>query len=99
MKATLSEKGKTEIISSSSWLILKTYFHSFYLLCVPEKEWRDKQNSVDTLKDTIERQKKDLDRLRKEVGDKEMLCSVFRVHLFEGKLLCLLIQHAFCIVF
>ncbi|XP_043107455.1 E3 ubiquitin-protein ligase TRAIP [Puntigrus tetrazona] len=43
-----------------------------------EKEWRDKQKSVDTLKDTIEKQKKDMDRLRKEVGDKEMLCSVLR---------------------
>uniref|UniRef100_A0A8C1BIQ7 TRAF-interacting protein n=2 Tax=Cyprinus carpio TaxID=7962 RepID=A0A8C1BIQ7_CYPCA len=48
------------------------------VLSVKEKEWRDKQKSVDTLKDTIERQKKDLDRLRKEVGDKEMLCSVLR---------------------
>ncbi|RXN34319.1 E3 ubiquitin- ligase TRAIP-like protein [Labeo rohita] len=43
-----------------------------------EKEWRDKQKSVDTLKDTIEKQKKDLERLRKEIGDKEMLCSVLR---------------------
>uniref|UniRef100_A0A673FXR4 E3 ubiquitin-protein ligase TRAIP-like n=1 Tax=Sinocyclocheilus rhinocerous TaxID=307959 RepID=A0A673FXR4_9TELE len=48
------------------------------VLSAKEKEWRDKQKSVDTLKDTIERQKKDLDRLRKEVGDKEMLCSVLR---------------------
>ncbi|XP_051529439.1 E3 ubiquitin-protein ligase TRAIP [Myxocyprinus asiaticus] len=43
-----------------------------------EKEWRDKQKSVDALKETIERQKKDLDRVRKEIGDKEMLCSVLR---------------------
>uniref|UniRef100_A0A671RIV1 E3 ubiquitin-protein ligase TRAIP-like n=1 Tax=Sinocyclocheilus anshuiensis TaxID=1608454 RepID=A0A671RIV1_9TELE len=48
------------------------------LQCPEFKEWRDKQKSVDTLKDTIEKQKKDLDRLRKEVGDKEMLCSVLR---------------------
>ncbi|XP_056104588.1 E3 ubiquitin-protein ligase TRAIP [Rhinichthys klamathensis goyatoka] len=48
------------------------------VLSVKEKEWRDKQKSVDTLKDTIERQKKDLDRVRKEIGDKEMLCSVLR---------------------
>uniref|UniRef100_A0A672KYW1 E3 ubiquitin-protein ligase TRAIP-like n=1 Tax=Sinocyclocheilus grahami TaxID=75366 RepID=A0A672KYW1_SINGR len=48
------------------------------VLSAKEKEWRDKQKSVDTLKDTIERQKKDLDRFRKEVGDKEMLCSVLR---------------------
>ncbi|KAA0707551.1 E3 ubiquitin-protein ligase TRAIP [Triplophysa tibetana] len=48
------------------------------MLCEKEKEWRDKQNSVDTLKETIERQKKDLDKLRKDIGDKEMLCSVLR---------------------
>ncbi|KTF87834.1 hypothetical protein cypCar_00002050 [Cyprinus carpio] len=48
------------------------------VLSEKEKEWRDKQKSVDTLKDTIERQKKDLERLRKEIGDKEMLCSVLR---------------------
>uniref|UniRef100_A0A673IY78 E3 ubiquitin-protein ligase TRAIP-like n=1 Tax=Sinocyclocheilus rhinocerous TaxID=307959 RepID=A0A673IY78_9TELE len=45
------------------------------VLSEKEKEWRDKQKSVDTLKDTIERQKRDLDRLRKEIGDKEMLCA------------------------
>ncbi|XP_051768568.1 E3 ubiquitin-protein ligase TRAIP [Ctenopharyngodon idella] len=48
------------------------------VLSEKEKEWRDKQKSVDTLKDTIERQKKDLERVRKEMGDKEMLCSVLR---------------------
>ncbi|KAI7795300.1 E3 ubiquitin-protein ligase TRAIP [Triplophysa rosa] len=48
------------------------------MLCEKEKEWRDKQKSVDTLKETIERQKKDLDKLRKDIGDKEMLCSVLR---------------------
>ncbi|XP_059385714.1 E3 ubiquitin-protein ligase TRAIP-like isoform X1 [Carassius carassius] len=48
------------------------------VLSEKEKEWRDKQKSVDTLKDTIERQKRDLERLRKEIGDKEMLCSVLR---------------------
>ncbi|XP_048028394.1 E3 ubiquitin-protein ligase TRAIP [Megalobrama amblycephala] len=48
------------------------------VLSEKEKEWRDKQKSVDTLKDTIERQKKDLERVRKEIGDKEMLCSVLR---------------------
>ncbi|XP_058647097.1 E3 ubiquitin-protein ligase TRAIP isoform X2 [Onychostoma macrolepis] len=48
------------------------------VLSEKEKEWRGKQKSVDSLKDTIERQKKDLERLHKEVGDKEMLCSVLR---------------------
>lgn len=67
------------------------------MLWIPEKEWRDKQKSVDTLKDTIERQKKDLERVRKEMGDKEMLCSVLRVCLFQWKP-CLLVLHAFCTV-
>uniref|UniRef100_A0A673IY32 E3 ubiquitin-protein ligase TRAIP-like n=1 Tax=Sinocyclocheilus rhinocerous TaxID=307959 RepID=A0A673IY32_9TELE len=49
-----------------------------FIQCSEFKEWRDKQKSVDTLKDTIERQKRDLDRLRKEIGDKEMLCAVLR---------------------
>ncbi|XP_073682359.1 E3 ubiquitin-protein ligase TRAIP [Garra rufa] len=48
------------------------------VLSEKEKEWRDKQKSVDTLKDTIEKQKRDLERVRKEIGDKEMLCSVLR---------------------
>ncbi|XP_077059938.1 E3 ubiquitin-protein ligase TRAIP-like [Siphateles boraxobius] len=43
-----------------------------------DKEWRDKQKSVDTLKDTCESLQKDLDRVRKEIRDKEMLCSVLR---------------------
>lgn len=101
MKAVLSEKGKMEIISSSYCLILKTSIHPFIwyvcMLCIPEKVWRDKQKSVDTLKDTIERQKKDLERVRKEIGDKEMLCSVLRVCLFQWKP-CLLVLHAFCTV-
>lgn len=54
-----------------------------HVFCISEKEWRDKQKSVDTLKETIERQKKDLDKLRKDIGDKEMLCSVLRVCLFQ----------------
>uniref|UniRef100_A0A672RK30 E3 ubiquitin-protein ligase TRAIP-like n=1 Tax=Sinocyclocheilus grahami TaxID=75366 RepID=A0A672RK30_SINGR len=45
------------------------------VLSEKEKEWRDKQKSVDTLKDTTERQKRDLDRVQKEIGDKEMLCA------------------------
>ncbi|XP_065097052.1 E3 ubiquitin-protein ligase TRAIP isoform X1 [Paramisgurnus dabryanus] len=48
------------------------------ILCEKEKEWRDKQKSVDALKETIQRQKKDLDRFKKDIGDKEMLCSVLR---------------------
>lgn len=88
MKAVLSVKGKTEIISSSYWLVHPS-IHPFIFVClhvlyIPEKEWRDKQKSVDTLKDTIEKQKKDLDRVRKEIGDKEMLCSVLRVRVLEN---------------
>ncbi|XP_030634477.1 E3 ubiquitin-protein ligase TRAIP [Chanos chanos] len=43
-----------------------------------ERDWRDKQKVVESLKDTIEKQKVDLDKLRKEIGEKEMLCSALR---------------------
>lgn len=34
---------------------------------------------VESLKENVDRQKKDLDSLRKEIGEKEMLCSALRV--------------------
>lgn len=34
---------------------------------------------LEGLKETVDRQKKDLDSVRKEIGEKEMLCSVLRV--------------------
>lgn len=44
-----------------------------------EREWRDKQKAVDGLKDTVDKQRRDLDSMRKEVMEKEMLCSALRV--------------------
>ncbi|XP_062842651.1 E3 ubiquitin-protein ligase TRAIP isoform X1 [Trichomycterus rosablanca] len=48
------------------------------LLCEKERDWRDKQKAADALKETIERQRSDLDRVRREIGEKEMLCSTLR---------------------
>uniref|UniRef100_A0A671WRA3 TRAF-interacting protein n=1 Tax=Sparus aurata TaxID=8175 RepID=A0A671WRA3_SPAAU len=42
------------------------------------REWRDKQKAVDGLKDTVDKQRRDLDSMRKEVMEKEMLCSALR---------------------
>ncbi|XP_041815279.1 E3 ubiquitin-protein ligase TRAIP [Chelmon rostratus] len=47
-------------------------------LTTKERDWRDKQKVVDGLKDTVERQRRDLDSVRKEIMDKEMLCSALR---------------------
>lgn len=44
-----------------------------------ERDWRDKQKVVDSLKDTVDKQKRDLDSMRKEIREKEMLCSALRV--------------------
>ncbi|XP_070814809.1 E3 ubiquitin-protein ligase TRAIP [Chaetodon trifascialis] len=48
------------------------------LLSSKERDWRDKQKVVDGLKDTVDRQRKDLDSVRKDVMEKEMLCSALR---------------------
>ncbi|XP_075997302.1 E3 ubiquitin-protein ligase TRAIP [Genypterus blacodes] len=48
------------------------------LLSTKEKDWRDKQKSMDNMRDTVDRQKRDLDGVRKEIGEKEMLCSALR---------------------
>uniref|UniRef100_A0A3Q1HWZ4 RING-type domain-containing protein n=1 Tax=Anabas testudineus TaxID=64144 RepID=A0A3Q1HWZ4_ANATE len=48
------------------------------LLSSKERDWRDKQKVVDNLKETVDKQKRDLDSMRKEVKEKEMLCSALR---------------------
>lgn len=48
------------------------------VLCTKDREWRDRQKEVDILKETAERQKKDLNSIRKEIGEKEMLCTALR---------------------
>lgn len=44
-----------------------------------ERDWRDKQKVADGLKDTVDKQRKDLDSIRREIMEKEMLCSSLRV--------------------
>lgn len=48
------------------------------LLSSKERDWRDKQKATDNLKDIVEKQRKDLDSVRKEIMEKEMLCSALR---------------------
>nr|XP_046240665.1 E3 ubiquitin-protein ligase TRAIP [Scatophagus argus] len=48
------------------------------LLSSKERDWRDKQKVVDGLKDTVDKQRRDLDSMRKEIMEKEMLCSALR---------------------
>ncbi|CAN9512464.1 unnamed protein product [Ophioblennius macclurei] len=43
-----------------------------------ELDWREKQKVADGLKDTVEKQRRDMDRMRKEITEKEMLCSALR---------------------
>ncbi|XP_034546384.1 E3 ubiquitin-protein ligase TRAIP [Notolabrus celidotus] len=43
-----------------------------------ERDLRDKQKVVDGLKDTVDKQKRDLDSVRKDIMEKEMLCSALR---------------------
>lgn len=45
-----------------------------------ERDWRDKLKAAEALKDTIEKQRADLERVRKEIGEKEMLCTTLRVN-------------------
>ncbi|XP_071779082.2 E3 ubiquitin-protein ligase TRAIP [Centroberyx gerrardi] len=48
------------------------------LLSTKEREWRDKQKVADSLKDTVDRQRRDLDSVRKEMKEKEILCCALR---------------------
>ncbi|KAM7402624.1 hypothetical protein PAMP_017847 [Pampus punctatissimus] len=48
------------------------------LLSSKERDWRDRQKVVDSLKDTVDKQKRDLDGVRKDIVEKEMLCSALR---------------------
>ncbi|XP_060766595.1 E3 ubiquitin-protein ligase TRAIP [Neoarius graeffei] len=48
------------------------------MLCEKERDWRDKQKAAEALKETIEKQRADLDRVRRELGEKEMLCTALR---------------------
>ncbi|KAG7493087.1 E3 ubiquitin-protein ligase TRAIP [Solea senegalensis] len=43
-----------------------------------EQEWWDKQKVMDSLKEMVDKQRRDLDNGRKEIMEKEMLCSALR---------------------
>uniref|UniRef100_A0A3B4EHR6 RING-type domain-containing protein n=1 Tax=Pygocentrus nattereri TaxID=42514 RepID=A0A3B4EHR6_PYGNA len=46
--------------------------------CEKERGWREKQKAAESLKETIEKQRADLERVRREIGEKEMLCTALR---------------------
>uniref|UniRef100_A0A1A8IZL2 TRAF-interacting protein n=1 Tax=Nothobranchius kuhntae TaxID=321403 RepID=A0A1A8IZL2_NOTKU len=48
------------------------------LMSSKERDWRDKQKAIDGLKDTVDKQRRDLDSVRKEIMDKEMLCTALK---------------------
>lgn len=48
------------------------------LLSSKERDWRDKQKMIDSLRDTVDKQRKDVDGFRKEAMEKDMLCSALR---------------------
>lgn len=62
--------------------------HIVHHLCggPAERDWRDREKVVDGLRDTVDKQRRDLDGVRKEIIGKEMLCSALRV----GRLFSLL---------
>ncbi|KAL7837106.1 hypothetical protein SRHO_G00268170 [Serrasalmus rhombeus] len=43
-----------------------------------KRGWREKQKAAESLKETIEKQRADLERVRREIGEKEMLCTALR---------------------
>ncbi|XP_069017209.1 E3 ubiquitin-protein ligase TRAIP [Embiotoca jacksoni] len=48
------------------------------LLSSKERDWRDRQKMVDGLRDTVDKHKRDLDSVRKEIMEKEMLCAALK---------------------
>ncbi|KAM3622035.1 uncharacterized protein V6R79_019625 [Siganus canaliculatus] len=69
----------TEVVSSADPESLQNELDEMkVLLSSKERDWRDKQKVVDGLKETVDKQKRDLDNVRKEIKDKEMLCSALR---------------------
>ncbi|CAL1608649.1 unnamed protein product [Knipowitschia caucasica] len=47
-------------------------------LSTKERDWRDKHKIIDGLRDTVEKQRKDMDSLRKDAMEKDMLCTALR---------------------
>lgn len=44
-----------------------------------EQDWREKEKLVEGLKDTVDKQKRDLNIVQKEIMKKDMLCSALKV--------------------
>lgn len=50
-----------------------------------ERDCRDKQKTVDELKDSVDMQRRDLDSMRKEIFEKDVLCSALKVRNLIGR--------------
>ncbi|XP_019734941.1 E3 ubiquitin-protein ligase TRAIP [Hippocampus comes] len=48
------------------------------LLSLKERDCREKQKTVDDLKDSVDMQRRDLDGMRKEIFEKDVLCSALK---------------------
>jgi hypothetical protein len=50
-------------------------------ICVgsPDKDYKEKLKALEGLKSTVEKQRRDHDKVRKEMVDKDMLCTALRV--------------------
>lgn len=54
-------------------------FMYFSVFVGEDKDCRDRQKLIESLKLTVEKLKVDLERLKKDIGDKEMVCTVLKV--------------------
>uniref|UniRef100_A0A8D3AVZ3 TRAF-interacting protein n=1 Tax=Scophthalmus maximus TaxID=52904 RepID=A0A8D3AVZ3_SCOMX len=68
------EEASTADPESLQWTVLVNNLSALFA----ERDWRDKQKVVDGLKDTVDKQRRDLDGVKKEIMEKEMLCSALR---------------------
>ena len=48
-------------------------------VCSSDKEFKEKLKALEGLKSTVDKQRRDLDKVRKEIVDKDMLCTALRV--------------------
>ena len=44
-----------------------------------DKDYKEKLKALEGLKSTVDKQRRDLDKVRKEMVDKDMLCTALRV--------------------
>lgn len=73
---------------STQWVIDYGLLMHAGMQCVSERDWRDKLKASEALKETIEKQRANLERVRREIGEKEMLCTTLKVRERERESMC-----------